>query len=262
MPAVLSPIAVTLLLALTAHPTKVAVSEVEAGPGADPKVAHLVTTLVASELRKLPSLSVTSQDDIQNLLGLNRQKQLLQCADATCLAEIGGALGVDQMVTGSVSKLGESQILVLRVIDVRRAQVLHDINRRIKEPKADAILDVLPSMVTELYPNAARAPEAAPLAAVTPPPQVAKEVHHRSTAPWWLAGAGLAVAITGATITGVEYAAANPSTSNHVTTYAIPYSQAEIGIAGEVVTAVGVAALLGGLGWGFFRPAPSEAPAP
>jgi hypothetical protein len=252
---------VTLLLALTAHSTKVAVYEVEVGPGADPKVAHLVTTLVASELRKLPSLSVTSQEDIQNLLGLNRQRQLLQCADASCLAEIGGALGVDQMVTGSLSKLGESQVIVLRVVDVRRAQVLRDVNRRIQEPKPDAILDVLPAMVAELYPNAVPRPEAAPVAAVTA--AAPAEVHHRTTAPWWLAGAGLVVAITGATMAGVEYAAADPSkNSSGVTTYGITYSQAGIGIAGEVVTVVGAAALLGGLGWGIFRPSPSEAPAP
>ena len=261
-----SPLAVTLFLALTAHTTKVAVYEVEVGPGADPKVAHLVTTLVASELRKLPSLSVTSQQDIQNLLGLNRQRQLLQCADASCLAEIGGALGVDQMVTGSLSKLGESQVIVLRVVDVRRAQVLRDVNRRIQDPKADAILDVLPGMMAELYPTAVPAPAAA----VTPPPEVNREVNrevkrevrHRTTAPWWLAGAGLVVAITGGAMTGAEYASANPQTTGQVTRYGISWSQAQVGIAGEVITAVGAAALLGGLGWGIFRPSQNEATAP
>lgn len=260
MPLVLSPMGVALWLALTAHSTKVAVSEMEVGPGADPKIAHLVTTLVASELHKRPSLSVTSQEDIQNLLGLNRQRQLLQCADASCLAEIGGALGVDQMVTGSLSKLGGSQVIVLRVVDVRHARVLRDVNRRIQDPKADAILDVLPAMIVELYPN--DAPQPAPAAAVTPPAQLKQAGHRRTLAPWWLAGAGLVVAITGATMAGVEYGAANPQTTGSLTRYDIPYSQAQIGIAGEVVAAVGAAALLGGLGWGLLRPGPSEAPAP
>ncbi len=250
--------AVALLLALTTQSTKVAVYEVDVGPGADAKVAHLVTTLVASELRKLPSLTVTSQEDIKNLLGLNRQRQQLQCADASCLAEIGGALGVDQMITGSLSKLGESQVIVLRVVDVRHAQVLRDVNRRIQEPKEDTILDVLPGMVAELYPTAVPVP----VAAVTPPPEVKRQVRHRTTAPWWLAGAGLVVAIAGATMTGAEYSAANPQTTGQVTRYGIGWSQAQVGIAGEAITAVGAAALLGGLGWGLFRPSQSEAPAP
>jgi hypothetical protein len=262
---VFSPIGVTLLLALAAHPTKVAVYEVELGPGVDSKVAHLVTTLVASELRKLPSLSVTSQEDIQNLLGLNRQRQLLQCAEASCLAEIGGALGVDQMVTGSLSKLGESQVIVLRVVDVRRAQVLRDVNRRIQDPRPDAILDVLPAMVVELYPKEAAARAPVPTAAVTPPPQVEKsQAHRRTLAPWWLAGAGLVVGIAGVSMAGVELANANPQTNpaTEVTRYGISWSQAQIGIAGEALTAVGAAALLGGLGWGLFRPSQTQAVPP
>jgi len=260
---VFSPLGVALLFALSAHPTKVALNDVEVGPGADAQIAHLVTTLVASELRKLPALSVTSQEDIKNLLGFDRERQLLQCAEASCLAEIGGALGVDQMVTGSLSKLGDSQIIVLRVIDVHRAKVLRDVNRRIQDPKPDAILDVLPGMVAELFGKAAPATPTAPAAAVSPPPQVEKEApRHRTLAPWWLAGAGLAVGIAGLTMAGVEDANANAQTSGGITRYGIPWSQAQVGIAGEVLTGVGAAVLLGGLGWGMFRPSETQAAPP
>ncbi|HUB06726.1 MAG TPA: hypothetical protein VMB50_06985, partial [Myxococcales bacterium] len=189
------PASLLLFLALTAPPTvKVAVQDLEAGLGADPKLVHLVTTLTVSELRKLPGLAVTSRQDIENLLGFAKERQMLQCSEASCLAEIGGALGVDQMVTGSLSRLGDSLVLVLRAVDVHKARVLHDVTRRVAADKPDAVLDLLPGAVAELYPGRAPPPPA-PVAAITASPPPAR--HHRSAAPWWLAGAGAVVTLVG-----------------------------------------------------------------
>jgi hypothetical protein len=66
---------------LAARPTKVAVSEVEAGLRTDPQLAKIITDLVTSELRKRPSLQVASQEDIKALLGFERQKELLGCTN-------------------------------------------------------------------------------------------------------------------------------------------------------------------------------------
>jgi hypothetical protein len=243
--------AMSLLLAAAPRPTKVAVQELEAGLGTDPKLAHLVTTLTVSELRKLSGLTVTSQEDIKNLLGFAKQREMLQCSDAACLAEIGGALGVDQMVTGSLSRLGQSLVLVLRAVDVHKAQVLHDVTRRAIGAQQERLLDLLPGAVAELYPGHAPALASAPAAAVT---GSVPQARHRSSAPWWLAGAGAVVAVAGVVIASVEYAAANPQGHpSGVTTYSIPYSQAEIGTGGEVIGGVGLAVLAGGIAWAVLR---------
>ena len=97
-------------------------------------------SLVTSQLRQRGDLSVTSQEDIKNLLGFEKQKQMLNCVETSCLAEVGGALGVDQMVTGSLNKIGVSYVLVLRAVDVKHAQVIHDFTRRV-QGSPDALLD-------------------------------------------------------------------------------------------------------------------------
>ncbi len=82
---------------------------------------------------------------------------MLGCADTSCLAEIGGA-GVEQIVTGSMAKIGESIVLVLRVVDVRHGMVLRDVTRRLRRASQDTLLDALPEAVAQLCPDTPRRP--------------------------------------------------------------------------------------------------------
>jgi hypothetical protein len=59
------------------------------------------------------------------VVGFGRQKKMLGCAeDATCLAEIGGALGVDYVLTGSLGRLGNLTRVDLKLVDARKARVV------------------------------------------------------------------------------------------------------------------------------------------
>ena len=235
------------LLLAAPKPIKVAVSEVEAGPSVDPKLAHFVSTLVTSELRRRPALAVTSQEDVRNLLGFERQKSLLGCVETSCLAEIGGALGVEQIVTGSMAKIGESIVLVLRVVDVRHGTVLRDVTRRLRKASQDTLLDALPSAVAQLYPGVEPAPQSLTLEAPLP-------VAHRSSAPWWLAGAGGVVGLVGGVLWLGAAHAAHAQTSADGTTYSISWSQAQkdnaVGYLGQGAVIAGVTALAAGIIWG------------
>jgi TolB-like protein len=244
---------------------KVAVSEVEAGPSVDPKLAHFVTTLVTSELRRRPNLAVTSQEDVKNLLGFDRQKALLGCVETSCLAEIGGALGVEQIVTGSMAKIGDSIVLVLRAVDVRHGAVLRDVSRRLRRASQDALLDALPAAVAQLYPLGAQgASQGGPQAPGIAVETAAAPAAHRSTAPWWLAGAGGVVALTGGALWLGAAHAGQSNTSAAGTTYSISWAQAQkdnaVGYIGQGAVIVGVAALAAGIIWGVW-PSPESAEA-
>src|SRR6185295_5852068 len=65
---------------------------------------------------ELRGVSVTGKNDIAALLGLERQKQLLGCSDeqASCLAELAGALGVDGLLTGSLGKVGNGYVVEVK----------------------------------------------------------------------------------------------------------------------------------------------------
>lgn len=72
----------------------------------------------------LAGLQVITGKQISSLLGLERQKQLLGCTEASsaCMAELASALGVDGVVTGSVGKLEKSyrvNVSIVAAIDGR-----------------------------------------------------------------------------------------------------------------------------------------------
>ena len=154
-----------LLLSLAAAPSRVLVMPLSAGEGVSAGTAQAITATVLGEVRKRPGLGVMSPNDVQAVLSVERQKQLLGCSEGSCLADIGGALGVDRIVTGSAAKLGESWLLHLQLVDAKNAQVLRSADRRKKNGSIDDLLDELPKMVDELF----GAPAAAAVA-VTPAP--------------------------------------------------------------------------------------------
>jgi hypothetical protein len=91
--------------------------------GLPESVAQNLTQILAAEIKKLPGTKVVSRDDIVAMLQLEADKSRLGCTEnIACLAEIGGALGVDKLVLGDAGKLGESYVISLRLIDVRRSE--------------------------------------------------------------------------------------------------------------------------------------------
>lgn len=89
------------------------------------ETAQSLTQMLAVEIKKIEGTQVVSRDDIASMLQLEARKSLLDCEDEmTCLAEIGGALGVEMLVVGHVGKLGESFTVSLRLIRVGESLVV------------------------------------------------------------------------------------------------------------------------------------------
>jgi hypothetical protein len=105
-----------LLLAfvLAAAPVKLAAPGMTT-IGLAPELGVLFTERLAV-LAKQPDLSIVTARDVQQVLGMERQRQLLGCTATTCIAELAGALGADALLSGSLAHSGNSYTLVLRVI--------------------------------------------------------------------------------------------------------------------------------------------------
>src|SRR5512138_2927366 len=75
--------------------------------GVDATVTASLSEVFAATVREaLPGTAVIGQNEIRSMLALDRQRALLGCSDdVSCLAEIGGALGAEMMVLGSVGKI-------------------------------------------------------------------------------------------------------------------------------------------------------------
>jgi len=160
--------------AAAAAPLKVAVMPLASVEGVPGKTAEALTEAVCAEVRKRSGAQVITQREISTILSLEQQKAMLGCQNDACFAEIGGALGVQRMVSGDLSRLGESWLFHLKLLDPDKAQVLANSDRRLRGGTIDDVLDALPAMVAELFPAPARQPpvassESEASAAATPP---------------------------------------------------------------------------------------------
>jgi len=133
--------------AAPATPAKPAPKRVAAVPlqSADltPDTAAVMDELLLASLesRKFEAIG---KDDIAQLLGHERNKTLLGCEGDSCLAELGGALGVDYLVAGKLANVEGTLILTLKLLDTKKAKVVSRTNRTTKGGKS-----VLPKMIAE-----------------------------------------------------------------------------------------------------------------
>jgi TolB-like protein len=103
---------------------KLAVLDLEA-KGVDKATVETLTDIVTVALKKLGVFDVISRADIQQMLNFEESKQLVGCtSSSSCIAEIGGALGVARVVTGSVGKVGTKYVINLSLLDTKSAKVI------------------------------------------------------------------------------------------------------------------------------------------
>jgi TolB-like protein len=116
-----------------AEKIKLAVLDLSAA-GASADLAASLTTAVASELDRLEVFSIISRQEIRAMLSYEAQKQALGCdAGSSCLAEIGGALGVRYLVSGTIGKVGDAYAFNLVLTDIDTAKVESRVSENVKE---------------------------------------------------------------------------------------------------------------------------------
>jgi hypothetical protein len=81
---------------------------------------------------------------------VEKTKTMLGCADAGCVAEVGGALGADRVVHGSIGRVGSSLLVNLTSLDPRKASHAASVSERLRGASDEAFLDALPRIVDGL----------------------------------------------------------------------------------------------------------------
>jgi len=110
---------VALLLSLLSLPAfagreKLAVLD----PGGDPKLSRALLEQLLLELNHSTRFEAIGSSDLAVMLGVERQRQLLQCDDTSgsCTAEILGALGAPWVLSSSVVRVGSKVRLDLKLL--------------------------------------------------------------------------------------------------------------------------------------------------
>ncbi len=128
---VFSLVVVTLLFGQTPAEPLTMVATPFTFSGVDPAVGATWQERFVSRLRT-DGLKVTTAQDVQQLLGLERQRALLGCSsEGSCLAELAGALGVALVLSGNVAKSESGFVASVRVLRARDGQVLASPSERV-----------------------------------------------------------------------------------------------------------------------------------
>lgn len=115
--------------------TSIAVMDL-AGRGVDEAAAGALTTEVSNTLASLRVFRVITREDIKRMVQLEQTRQACTGeVDAQCMAEIGGALGVDFLIYGEAAKIADTYSLSLVLLDIGKAEATNRINKKITETR-------------------------------------------------------------------------------------------------------------------------------
>ncbi|MCC6806247.1 MAG: hypothetical protein IT381_02390 [Deltaproteobacteria bacterium] len=118
-----------------------------------PSVGVIVTDSLLAEVRKLQGVSAIGMNEIRDMLSHEATKQLAGCSENadSCLADLAGALGVDELVTGKLATAGNERLILVRRIDQKRAEVVGTHNQRLKAGSGQEFLATVGPAVEDLF---------------------------------------------------------------------------------------------------------------
>jgi TolB-like protein len=137
---------------------RLAFLDLNAGPEVTREVAQAAGELLVVALSETGKFDVITKADVKALLGYEAQAQLMGCGEASCMVDLGGALGAAYLVNGSLGRLGGQLQLTLALIDVNAATVgkrvsigLND--SALQQGMRDAVLRLTGEVVGEMGPS-------------------------------------------------------------------------------------------------------------
>lgn len=115
-----------------------------------PKIlARSLQEHLESNLIQYDRYSVLSRNDIETILKENNYQQSNPCLQKECIVKVGHLLEVDKIVTGTISKVGSTYNLVLKLIDIKTTEIEISANNKYSG-SIDSLLMVMEMTVEEL----------------------------------------------------------------------------------------------------------------
>jgi hypothetical protein len=93
---------------------------------------------------------ITSPKDLEAALGLEQQRQLLDCDNTSCLSDIAASLGVTYIVMGTAGRLGDTYVLSLRMLLASAGTVVSSASRQVKVDSEAALVETVNDMTQEV----------------------------------------------------------------------------------------------------------------
>ncbi len=128
---------------------RIAIMDISA-TGVERTLAENMLDMVTVELKQFEGFQTISRQEIQTMLNFEEAKQGMGCDDDSCFAEIGNALGVQYLVTGTIGQLDETYMLTMKVIDIRKGKVIGREHENFVGP-AEGLLPAVRFVVRRLF---------------------------------------------------------------------------------------------------------------
>jgi hypothetical protein len=150
----------------------------------DPKLGVFYSDHIAHHLT-IGGVRVITKSEVSALIGLEKQRQLMGCADSSsCITELSNALGVDGVITGSIGKFGSAYQANVKVLSARDGSPLGVYSVRVTGE--EELLDELTAMARRLAEEMLRKLNRAPIqaagivndnaASAAPPPEAGPSI--------------------------------------------------------------------------------------
>jgi TolB-like protein len=129
--------------------TNIAVINLKSSSGVTAGEADLISDRLRGDLFNTGKVNVMERDQMQEILKEQGFQQSGACSNEACMVEMGQLLGVEQLITGSLGKVGSMFLVNLRVIDVKTAKITKVVSKDIKGSIEDVVGE-LGSIAAEL----------------------------------------------------------------------------------------------------------------
>ena len=141
----------TLQAAEEGKPTRMAVMNLQNDAELKEGIVTTLNEILLGEFSAIEGLEILGSSDITSMLSLEEERiKLTGCAEDSCLAEIGGALGVAMMATARVGAVGDNYVVSVKIIDVKRAKVKGRISEVVERDDSELIRTIKRAVVGAL----------------------------------------------------------------------------------------------------------------
>lgn len=193
--------------------TDIAVMKLRADVKLDEGLVRTLNEVLLNQFARHKQLKVLGYSDIAAMLQHEEQKNMLAaCTQDSCLAELGGALGVSVLAVPSLGAVGSNYVVNLKLLDVTNSQVIGRASEIVAR-EDDELLAAFSRAVDQVVDAALPAPKPKPdrLAVDGSGPSgrpvvekgAAPTTPFLSVAPWVALGLTLAVGVGGGTMAGL-----------------------------------------------------------
>jgi len=153
MKRVLTCLIVSLLAtsAVAGDKRRIAVLDIRSDAKMDQGMLKTLNEVVLNEFDRTGLFDVLGSADIASMITLEEERiKMTGCADDACLAEIGGALGVQLMGAASIGVVGVQYVLTVKILDVARARVLARATQTLPKRDTELITGIKAAMTRVL----------------------------------------------------------------------------------------------------------------